>query len=266
MDISFRRSHMNNKQPSVFLTHGSPMLAVDRHAGQVFQEWGAAIGYPKAILIFSAHWETPALEFGTSDSPHEVMYDFFGFPPSLYRLQYPAPGAPWLLDRVNALLSDGGQKIRQADRELDHGVWVPLFHMWPEADVPILQMSLPQSYSEKELFALGKSLAPLRDEGVLIAGSGAATHNLREAFKGTYTEPPAWVTEFDQWLEHSLLNAPEQLFSWQSAPHALRNHPTPEHFRPLFIAMGAASENSHVSFPVAGYDMMVFSRRCIQFN
>ncbi len=128
-------------------------------------------------------------------------------------------------------------------------------------------MSMPHTLSNQALFELGQTLAPLREQGVMIAGSGTLTHNLSEGFRGVYSEPPGWVTEFDAWLERSLLQNRQALLQWQTdAPHAQRNHPTPEHFRPLLIAAGAATEHDAVTFPVTGFEMMVFSKRAAQFG
>ncbi len=255
---------MKTKTPVLFVSHGSPMLAQDAHTGADYRAWSETLPRPKAILVFSAHWEAPPLQFGETVRHDELVYDFYGFPEALYRMQFPAPGAGWLVDAVNDVL---GEKMATAARGLDHGVWVPFIHMWPEADLPILQMSMPSTFSNQELYELGAKLSPLREQGVMIVGSGTLTHNLREGFKGGYAAPPEWVTEFDDWVERSLLHNRAAILDWQAeAPHAQRNHPTPDHFRPLLIAAGAAGEDEPVSFPITGFEMMVFSRRSVQFS
>lgn len=255
---------MPEKMPVLFISHGSPMVAVDAEMGAEYRAWGDALPRPKALLIFSAHWEGEQFYFGETSNHDELVYDFYGFPEELYRLQYPAPGAAWLTAAVSELLHE---TITATDRGLDHGVWVPLIHMWPDADIPILQMSMPRTLSNQQLFELGQTLAPLREQGVIIAGSGTITHNLREAFRGSYSEPPRWATEFDDWVGQSLLHSKRALLQWQiEAPHPQRNHPTPEHFRPLLIAAGAATEQESVAFPITGFEMMVFSKRAVQFG
>ena len=254
---------MNNKTPALFVSHGNPMLALDKEGARDYQAWGQTLGKPKAILIFSAHWEEEELMFGETSDHDTLVYDFYGFPEALYQIHYPAPGAPWLKNQISELLSE---KIPQSPRGLDHGVWVPFLHMWPNADIPILQMSLPSSYSEQQLMDLGNRLAPLRKHGVMIIGGGTLTHNLREGLSGKHTTPPHWVVEFDQWVENTLTEEPSKLIHWQhQAPYAKRNHPTNEHFRPLLIAAGAASKEEKPTFPITGYDMHVFSKRSVAF-
>src|SRR5687767_2015172 len=153
--------------PSLFVGHGAPLLAVDSVLGEPLRQLGRQLRRPRAILAVSAHWEESPLTLGTTEQ-RELIYDFSGFPEELYRVRYPAPGAPWLADRIEALLPDRPPKRSQ--RGLDHGVWTPLVHLYPDADVPVLQLSMPRSDSADALFELGKALAPLRDEGVLILG------------------------------------------------------------------------------------------------
>ena len=255
---------MSDLMPALFVSHGNPMLANDNESAQEYRAWGERLPKPKALLIFSAHWQTPGLVFGETIRHEKLIYDFFGFPDELYQLQYPAPGAEWLIDEVCNVLAEA---VPQNKRGLDHGVWVPLLHMWPEADVPILQMSLPADYSNHDLLELGRRLAPLREQGVMIVGAGTLSHNLREGLSGKYASTPEWVTRFDDWLERALLNDRMQLLDWEnSAPEAQRNHPTAEHFRPLLITVGAALEGEPAMFPLLGFDMAVFSKRSVQFG
>ncbi len=252
------------KIPVIFISHGSPMLAVDASAGEDFRHWGASLPKPKAALVFSAHWLATPLSFGESSNHEELIYDFTGFPPELNRLRYSAPGASWLMTSVQELF--GKEPLKTTNRGLDHGVWVPLLHLWPEADIPILQMSMPHTLSNLELYNLGRRLSPLREAGVMIIGSGGVTHNLREAFSSKQNETPAWVSRFDNWVVHALLHEKTQLLSWENAPHADQNHPTPEHFRPLLIAAGAADDNDSIEFPVTGFELGIISRRAVQFG
>jgi len=251
--------------PTLFLCHSSPMLINNAEMGKEFRACADQIPTPRAILIFSAHWETDRLSFGETVTHDNLVYDFYGFPDDLYQTQYPAPGAPWLAQRVNQLYPD--LKIETKDRGLDHGVWVPLLHMWPEANIPILQMTMPQNMSDQELYQLGVSLRPIRDEGVLIIGGGAITHNLREIMRGNHQSVPDWVSDFEEWVVNASRNNRANLVNWESdAPFARMNHPTPEHFRPLLVAAGAAHDDDSATIPIQGYEMGLFSRRSIQFG
>jgi 4,5-DOPA dioxygenase extradiol len=252
--------------PVLFLAHGAPTLALDAAKGAEFASWGRSLNRPKALLVLSAHWTIAGPTLGTSTS-RALIYDFNGFPPPLYQVQYPAPGAPDLARRVTALL---GLTLaqRQEGRGLDHGVWVPLVHMFPEANVPVLQLSLPIHESPQALFDLGRRLAPLRREGVVIAGSGNLTHNLRR-IDPTARQPPAFAREFDDWCRESLQKRDvDAIVQFRSRAPALReNHPTDEHFLPLLLSLGAASEDfSHVEFPVEGFEYGSLSRRSVQLS
>lgn len=252
--------------PVLFISHGSPLSLLDTGMAQTFAHWRQTLPRPQAILIFSAHWETRELRCGETIAHQELIYDFYGFPDVLYERQYAAPGAPQLAADICELLGlDSAEAVEQ--RGLDHGVWSPLSLLWPAADIPVLQLSLPRPYANGELFDLGRRLQPLRAQDVLLIGSGALTHNLRAAFRGGHSEPPAWVTDFEQWVIAALRANRGDLLHWESlAPHALLNHPTPEHFRPLLVACGAATDDEAVSFPVDGYEMAVVSNLCVQFG
>jgi len=255
---------MSDAMPSLFVSHGNPMLALDNESTLEYRNWSARLPRPKALLIFSAHWEKTGLVFGEIVRHEKLIYDFYGFPDELYQLQYPAPGAEWLVDEVRRLVNED---IPQSRRGLDHGVWVPLLQMWPDADVPILQMSLPSDYSNQQLYELGRELAPLRQQRVMIAGAGTLSHNLRDGLSRRYAETPEWVLNFDQWITQTLSGDRKQLFDWENnAPDALRNHPTPEHFRPLLITVGAAGNEEVAEYPLSGFDMAVFSKRSVQFG
>ena len=255
---------MTQIMPSLFVSHGNPMLALDAESAMEYRDWGKTLPLPKAILIFSAHWEKAGLVFGETIRHEKLVYDFYGFPDELYQLQYPAPGAEWLVSEVRRVVNED---ILQSNRGLDHGVWVPLLHMWPDAGVPILQMSLPSDYSNQQLYELGRQLAPLRKQGVMIVGAGTLSHNLREGLSRRYTETPTWVLNFDRWITQTLAADREQLFEWETkAPDAMRNHPTPEHFRPLLITVGVAYESETPVYPLSGFDMAVFSKRSVQYG
>ena len=254
--------------PAAFVAHGAPLLATDRAKGAELAAWSRRIPAPSALLVFSAHWEAAPVTLGTV-TPRPLMYDFSGFPPALYQLTYAAPGAPELAKRVSAMLEAQGTTVAtNGTRPLDHGVWVPLLHMWPEANVPILQGSLPTSWSPAQLFALGEALAPLREEGVLILGSGNLTHNLRRiAFRGD-PPPEAWAAEFDAWIGDVLARRDwDALRDFRHGAPALRlNHPTEEHLLPLLVTAGAGAGESTVSFPVTGWEFGNLSRRSVQLG
>lgn len=230
--------------PSLFVSHGAPDLALADHpAARFLAQLGAGLPRPKAILVVSAHWERPVPTITTSVAPGTI-HDFMGWPRELYALDYPAPGAPWLAERVAGLLAEAGLPLA-ADpvRGLDHGAWVPLLLGWPAADVPVVQLSLIRGGDAAAHLALGRALAPLRGEGVLVLGSGAAVHNLGTlAPEGT--PPPDWARTFDTWLADALAAGNRAALSrFPAAPPTARAaHPTPEHLMPLFVALGAGGE------------------------
>ena len=234
--------------PSLFLSHGSPMLALeDSSARHFIAGLGAQLPRPRAILVVSAHWETevPAVN---SVERNTTIHDFRGFPPALYELQYPAPGAPALASRVTELLKSAGMPCAVHPRRgLDHGAWVPLLLMYPQADIPVAQLSVQSHLEPDHHLKLGRALAPLRDEGVLIIGSGSMTHNLSE-FRGHGPDDPPqdWVERFAGWFKEKLTSGDtEALVNYRKlAPDAVRNHPTDEHLLPLYVALGAAGEDA----------------------
>ncbi len=216
------------------------------------------------MLVVSAHWQAAPTTIGSVET-RGLIYDFSGFPRPLYQVTYPAPGAPQLAERVATLLGDDVR--RQHQRGLDHGVWTPLVHMFPDADVPVLQLSLPSERGAQDVFNLGKRLAPLRDEGVLIIGSGNITHNLREMGRDG-DSPEAWASEFDTWARDVVAKRDwDTLLSYKDkSPAFRRNHPTEEHWLPLLVAAGAASDDDAVSFPVDGFEYKNLSRRAVQLG
>jgi 4,5-DOPA dioxygenase extradiol len=231
--------------PAVFLSHGAPPLADDPVWTRELATWAHDLPKPKSILVVSAHWEAAPLMVGATTTV-PLYYDFYGFAPEYYQVSYAAPGAPELADKVAKLLAGPGQPIHQdKDRGLDHGAYVPLVEMYPSADIPVLQVSMP-TLDPGELFRIGQKLAPLRDEGVLILGSGFSTHNLREVDLGrdSASQPPNWSSEFDDWLDRTLTaGSIDELIDFQAkAPAASLAHPRTEHFAPLFVALGAAAD------------------------
>jgi 4,5-DOPA dioxygenase extradiol len=252
--------------PVIFAAHGAPVLLDDEVWMGELAAWAKAMPKPKSVLMVSAHWEEPAATLGATQ-PVPLVYDFYGFPERYYQTKYPSPGAPELGARIRALLAGRGIAVaEEATRGLDHGAYVPLVPMVPEADVPVLQLSMP-TLDAKTLFALGQALAPLRNEGVLIFGSGFLTHNMRYAFRPGI---PAWAKEFDAWAESAIghfdVDALQDFHA--RAPAASTALPTWEHYAPLLVAAGAASEGGHaVSFPITGFWMDgAFTRRSVQFT
>jgi 4,5-DOPA dioxygenase extradiol len=229
--------------PAIFVSHGAPTLAVDQNDAHFFLKGlGTQIGRPRAILVVSAHWMTAVPTLSLAERP-ETIHDFGGFPDFMYELKYPAPGAPAVATRAAELLRAAGHDISlHPSRGLDHGAWVPLMLMYPEADIPVVQLSIQPKGSPEDHWKLGEALRPLRDEGVLILGSGSATHNLREAFLFQATDPtPDYVIEFEKWLVDAITRGDKQalLRYMDQAPHADRAHPTNDHFYPLLAAAGA---------------------------
>lgn len=256
----------SRRMPVIFAAHGAPVLLDDPVWMSELNGWARAMPRPASILMVSAHWEQRPTTLGATQ-PVPLVYDFYGFPAKYYETLYPCPGASGLANRVRELL--GQQHIAFADdnlRGLDHGAYVPLVAMYPEADVPVLQVSMPALDAE-ELFALGLALAPLRDEGVLVFGSGFLTHNMRFAFRPGI---PAWARSFDEWVAGALRRFDVNgLKNFQSrAPDAAQALPTWEHYAPLLVCAGAASDCvPKVTFPIAGFWMDgAFTKRSVQFD
>ena len=252
--------------PVIFAAHGAPILLDDPVWVSELEAWAKALPRPKSILMISAHWEASPTTLGAT-TPVPLVYDFYGFPPKYYQTRYPAPGATALAARVRELLGKQGLPVADdPQRGLDHGAYVPLVAMYPKADIPVLQLSLP-ALDPALLVRLGQALAPLRDEGVLIFGSGFLTHNMAFAFRPGI---PAWARAFDDWVADALTRFDvEALKTFQtSAPDARLALPTWEHFAPLLVAVGAAAPNhTRTSFPVLGFWMDgAFTKRSVQLD
>jgi 4,5-DOPA dioxygenase extradiol len=244
--------------PTIFLSHGSPMLALqDSPARRFLQGLGKSLGRPKAIVVVSAHWETRGGPAASLASYPQTIHDFGGFPRALFEIHYPAPGSPDTARRAVALLEAGGIAAGSSpERGLDHGAWVPLTLMYPDADIPVTQLSVVHGAGPEEHERIGRALAGLREEGVLVVGSGSLTHNLYE-FRGQGIDAPVphWVSEFEAWMKARLEDSDRAalLAYRRAAPFATHNHPTEEHLLPLFVAMGAAGPGAgatqlHASF------------------
>ncbi|WP_426111357.1 DODA-type extradiol aromatic ring-opening family dioxygenase [Pseudomonas sp. DSP3-2-2] len=250
--------------PSLFISHGSPMLALEPgESGPALVRLAAGMPKPRAILIVSAHWESQDLLVNGNPQP-ETWHDFGGFPPALFAVQYPAPGLPELSLQVTALLGAAGLPARiDSKRPFDHGVWVPLSLMYPQADIPVVQVSLPSRQGPALQTKVGRALASLRDEGVLVIGSGSITHNLRELdwHAGPESVEP-WAKEFRDWMIDKLASNDEvALHDYRKlAPHAVRSHPSDEHLLPLYFARGAGGEFSvaHQGFTMGALGMDIY--------
>jgi 4,5-DOPA dioxygenase extradiol len=252
--------------PAIFAAHGAPPLLDDAGWVAELHAWGRALPRPAAVLMLSAHWEERPLTLGATTTV-PLIYDFYGFPARYYEQQYPAPGAPALARQVHRLLAPTEPVVDEPRRGLDHGAYVPLVAMYPEADVPVLQASLP-GMEPSELFALGKRLAPLRDEGVLIFGSGFLTHNLRAIDFTPGARTPAWAAEFDAWASDALERRDvDALLDYRRrAPGVRLALPTPEHFVPVLVALGAAADTDDIRFPIEGFWGGSATRRSVQFG
>ena len=249
------------RMPVLFVGHGNPMNALqDNRWSQGWRAMGAALPKPKAVLAVSAHWYVPGTYLtGNHDPP--TIHDFGGFPDELHRYQYPAPGDPGLAEKAADLV--GPEAIVRSDWGLDHGTWSVLCHMFPKADVPVVQLSIQSDASPERMLSLGSALQPLRDDGVLVLSSGNLVHNLRSFFMGMRAgrmEVEPWAQEFDERVASALQNR-----DTSSLAHACQDrlghlaHPSPDHYVPVLYAQGAAGRDD-VSFPVEGFDGSISMR------
>jgi 4,5-DOPA dioxygenase extradiol len=234
-----------DRYPTLFVSHGSPMLAIeDSPTARFLARLGADLPRPEAIVVASAHYLTAAPALGAAERP-ATLHDFGGFAPELHEVTYAAPGSPALARRAAALLEAAGMPAELDDqRPLDHGIWVALRRLFPDADIPVVPLSVQPASAAGAHWRLGAALAPLRDDGVLVLGSGGASHNLRALdWQGGGAPLPEWVGDFTRWVDERLQAGDiDSLLAWERlAPHARQNHPTPEHFLPLFVALGAAN-------------------------
>ncbi|MEN9226985.1 MAG: class III extradiol ring-cleavage dioxygenase [Thermostichus sp. HHBFW_bins_43] len=275
-----------NALPSLFISHGAPTLPLESGpVVQFFKTLGSLLPTPRAILVISAHWETPEPTVSAAPQP-ATIHDFYGFPPPLYQLHYPAPGDPALANRVQAMLTAAGIPTQiDPNRGLDHGAWNPLLLIYPEARIPVVQLSIQPQKDPAYHYHLGQALQPLRAEGVLILASGGATHNLRELIapawrrplptagwsetQAEFTDkPPAWVAHFDQWLSQTISSGQvQELLDYRTlAPEAVRNHPREEHLLPLFVAAGAGGPANTWAQLFQGYTYGVLSMAAFRFG
>ena len=255
--------------PVLYLSHGAPPLADDPLWTRQLADWAGTLPRPTAILVVSAHWEEAPFTIGATTT-QPLVYDFWGFPEHYYQVKYAAPGAAELAEKVRGLVRSAETPVKDdPTRGLDHGAYVPLVEMYPDADVPVLQVSMP-TLDPEALVRLGRKLAPLRDEGVLIMGSGFFTHNLSgmNMAAGTDVTPPQWSSEFDEWGRQALNERDfDALIDFShKAPAARLAHPRTEHFAPLFVSLGASLDhNEHADTVIDGY-WFGLAKRSVQFT
>lgn len=237
--------------PAVFMSHGSPLFALQPgQAGAALSSWAQCLdgagATPAAVVLMSPHWATPTLQIMAAAQP-ATWHDFGGFAPELYKLQYPAAGHPALAANIQAVLRNAGMAADlDSQRPFDHGAWVPMMHLWPKANVPLVQLSLPASATPQRLLQVGAALAQLRQQGVMLVGSGSMTHNLGDVSRAAAARPAPelpYVRPFADWMLDTLrANDLDGLCDFERlAPHAAQAHPTTEHLLPLFFALGAVS-------------------------
>lgn len=249
--------------PGLFISHGSPMLALNpEQIGPALERLAINLPKPEAIIVMSAHWESDALEVSTAARP-ETWHDFRGFPAELYEIRYPAPGQPKLAEDILHLLADAGfSAYANNTRPRDHGVWMPLLHMYPEADIPVIDISLPMNMTAQDIYKIGQTLAPVREKQILLIGSGSITHNLRELIRtGQVGTVPEWAATFRNFVVNKLAHRDyDAVLDWSNIPFVYKNHPTLEHFAPIFFAMGTGHRFSivHSSFTMGSLGMDVY--------
>jgi len=261
---------MDNSAPAVFISHGSPMVAIE-HDGYTEALAGLGRAFPaaRAVLVISAHWQTERPVRVTAWERAPLVYDFGGFPEELYRLTYPAVGDPALAADVAGMLGEAGvAAVLEPRRGLDHGAWIPLRLAWPAAAIPVLEVTLPAPATPVELFGLGRALLPLRRRGIIVLGSGGIVHNLRRVrFHDRNAPVDAWAAEFDAWVAARLAAGDfDALLAYrQAGPHADLAVPSTEHFDPLFCVLGAAYEGEGTADIFAGFQYGNLSMRSFRF-
>jgi 4,5-DOPA dioxygenase extradiol len=254
--------------PSLFIAHGAPSLAIEQHAYTEFlKELVKKLPRPKAIVIFSAHWESK-VQMISSVIQYETIYDFYGFPDELYEMTYPAKGDVTLSLEIQHLFTAEGIECELDDhRGLDHGAWAPLHLLYPQADIPVVELSVNPGLSPEEYYRIGKALEPLREKDVLMIGSGGTVHNLRR-LDWNDGAPQSWAVAFDDWLAEQLETwNKDALFDYEDrAPHAHDAVPTTEHFVPLLLSFGAADESRKAVLVHRSYQMGSLSLSCWMFG
>lgn len=250
------------RQPAIFIGHGSPLnIVADNSYTRDLEKLGTALTKPRAVLVVSAHWTTHGFFVG-SDTANVTIHDFYGFPDTLYEKRYPAPGAPDVAQRVVELT---GGAVQAAERGLDHAAWAPLIRVWPDADVPVLELSLDLAEPAADHYALGRLLAPLRDEGVLVMGSGNVVHNLRAIDWDEDAAPFAWARQFDAFVaEAAAEHRHQDLVDYLRQSLGRLAAPTPDHYLPLLYVLAVQGEDEEVTTLHAGIQHGSVSMRCLR--
>jgi 4,5-DOPA dioxygenase extradiol len=259
------------KSPAIFFSHGAPTLAIEPgDYGRALEEFGRSLApRPRAIVVFSGHFEEPLPARATAAARPALIYDFGGFPDEMYRIRYPAPGDPELATEVAELLEHAGiPSAVDPSRGWDHGLWVPLRMAFPGADIPIVEVSQPAGAPPGKLLEMGAALAPLRDRGVVLAGSGGIVHNLRRVRFGDGGAVDPWAKEFDDWVAERLetMDVASLVEYRTRAPHAALAVPTAEHFNPLFLVLGALSPDERAETIFEGFQYGNISLRSVKFG
>jgi 4,5-DOPA dioxygenase extradiol len=258
----------NSRQPVLFLGHGSPMNAIEDNAfTRAHAALGARLGKPEAVLCVSAHWLTQGSRVTGMAKPRTI-HDFGGFPEALYQVRYPAPGSPGLAALVRETVGGGTVEIDESEWGLDHGAWSVLRHLYPKADVPVVQLGIDYGASARRHFELGEKLRPLREKGIMIIGSGNIVHNLRRISFDEDAAPEPWAVEFDAWVKQRLEKRDFEslLGDLAAAPSGALSVPTPDHYDPLLYVLGASDERDNMRFEVEGIQNGSISMRSVSFG
>lgn len=254
--------------PALYLSHGAPPLFEDSKWQGELADWATSLAKPKGIVIVSAHWESAPISISSTAAGTPLVYDFGGFAPKYYQMTYETPDATWLGDQVAKLMPDSEPLHRHASRGLDHGAWVPMKIMFPAADVPVVQLSMP-SHEPLRLLELGRRLKPLREQGILIIGSGFMTHGLPYIRDWRFdAQAPGWSSEFDNWAGEALEAGDfDSLANYRElAPGLPYAHPTVEHFTPLFVTLGAANNPDDKAKTIIDGFWMGLAKRSVQLG
>lgn len=255
--------------PTLFTAHGNPMNALGGTQFSTFlSTWAASFSRPRAILCISAHYEREILTVTSIEKP-DTIHDFYGFPDALYKIIYPVSGSPEVASEISVILKEAGFQINQEHRGIDHGVWTPLRFIYPDADIPVVQLSLPTRLSLDTYPKIGRTLAPLRSQGILIIGSGNLVHNLGQvSFNDRQAPVPIWAEKFDTTVKEWILAKDEKslVSPWTSAPDGRISHPSLEHYAPILFVYGASDTTEQISFPFEGFEHGSLSMRCVRFG
>jgi 4,5-DOPA dioxygenase extradiol len=268
--FSYARCMAAFRFPALFISHGTPMSAFGEDPYQkALTGLSRSLPRPKAIIVLSAHSISNHRIHVLKTEKNRIQHDFMGFPQELYELEYPCPGSPEVADQISRLLAQAGMEVKvETDAPLDHGVWVPLLHLYPECDIPVVRISLPLNLLPAQILKMGHALSTLREKGILMIASGGAVHNLGELQWSAKNAPgAAWASQFEQWLIQSLKNKDvESLMNFEDHPLFRRAHPSSEHFLPILFAVGSALPGDEFSEVFRGIQYETLSMLCFSLN